>query len=303
MPSRRSLLGSFGVLLTAGCSQQSQADTESPADTSTTTTTTTATSTTTSDKLHIPSQLPWGESTTYDGTEVTPTDAWQQHSVLTLATPDTFGVQDFSGRQILFVTVDIDGSDPVPQPGDFTIDAAGERYIGWTHYEGFGAPYDIRPDERASAYDPTSHDRGGWIGFILPTELDADSPRLLVQFAGESEGATRWPLPDDLTQALNAPTPHIKLDTLELPDTVPASESFDVTLTATNHGKGPGIFRAAVNEAGPQYVGHAVRLSVPSGESRTTSVSIAGSSGTDADTMTIGVVTVRGSFERTVTLE
>lgn len=80
---------------------------------------------------------------------------------------------------------------------------------------------------------------------------------MLVQFADETEGATRWPLPDDVTKALNAPAPHSKLDKLEVPDSVPAGEPFDVTLTARNEGRGDGTFRAAVNEAGPEYMGFA----------------------------------------------
>lgn len=297
MPSRRSVLGSLGVLLTAGCSQQSQADTESPADTSTTTTT----ATTTDDKLHIPSQLPWGESTTYDGTDVTPIDAWRQHSVITLTTPDSFGVQGFDATQLLFVTIAVVGTDPVPQPADFAIDAAGERYPGWTSYRSI-EPHHVRLDNGATAYDP-SKNANGWVAFALPTELDADTPRLRLQFAGAGEGATRWPLPDDLKEALNAPAPHTHLDKLEVPDSVPADEPFDVAITATNHGKGPGTFRAAVNETGPQYAPHAVRLTLESGESRTTTVSISGHVGTGVDQATVDIVTQDQDVTRTLSLE
>lgn len=297
MPSRRSLLGSLGVLLTAGCSQQSQADNQAPADTSTTTTTTT----TTSDKLHVPSQLPWGESTTYDGTDVTPIDAWRQHSVITLTTPDSFGVEDFDATQLLFVTIAVIGTEPVPQPADFAIDAAGERYPGWTSYRSI-EPHHVRLDNGATAYDPPKKPNG-WIAFALPPELGAETPRLRLQFAGPGEGATRWPLPDGVTKMLNAPAPHTKLDQLEVPESAPAGESFDVTLTATNHGKGPGMFRAAVNEAGPQYMAHAVRLSLSAGETRETVVPIAGPRGTDADETTIRIVTTNRTVDRTVTLE
>lgn len=295
MPSRRSVLGTAGALLGAGC-------VGTPAESSTTTTATTLRQSTTDDPVHVPTQLEWGSATTYDGTDVRPTAAWTQHSVITLTTPDSFGVEDVTAKQYCFIAIDVQGTDPVPQPDDFAIDAAGERYDGWTSHDG-SAPYRFRLDMNVTAYDPTADELGGWIGFVLPTELGDDSPRLRVQFAGESEGATRWPLPDDVTQALNAPAPHITLDKLAVPDAVPAGESFEVTLTARNEGRGDGIFRAAVNEAGPQYMAHAVRLPVGAGSSDTTSVSIAGPRGGDVDETTIRVVTTRGRVERTVSIE
>ena len=295
MPSRRSLLGSLGVLLTAGCSQRSQAG-GTP---STKKDTTTAT---TSDTIHAPTRLDWGESTTYDGTSVTPGSAWSQHSVITLTTPDSFGVEAFPGRQLLFVTVAAVGSGPIPRPDDFVIEADGERYPGVLEFEGVRA-HQIRLGNAITPYDPDAPGEGGWIGFRLPTEIDADDPKLSLQFAGESEGATRWPVPAEAADALAAPAPHTHLDKLEVPESVPADESFDVTLTATNEGKGPGVFRAAVNEAGPQYAPNAVRLALEPGESRTTNVTVSGHVGTGADQTTVDIVTQDRDVTRTVALD
>lgn len=296
MPSRRSLLGSLGVLLTAGCSQQSQADNHTPTGTESTSTTTT------SEPIHVPTQLEWGSSTTYDGTTITPNEAWRQHSVVTLATPDSFGVESFTAEQLLFVTVDVDGTDPRPSPEDFTLDAAGERYTGWTSLPDLPS-YRFRLDSPQSAYDPTEDVPGGWIGFRLPAEIDAGTPKLHLQFAGEDEGATRWPLPNDAAEALASPAPHTHIDNFDVPESVPADEPFDVTITATNEGLGPGVFRAAVNEAGPQYAPHAVRLPVESGETRTTSVSISGHVGTGVDKATVDIVTQDRDVSRTVALD
>lgn len=297
MPSRRSLLGSLGVLLTAGCSQQSQADTQAPADTPTTTS-----ASSTSDPIHVPTQLPWGESTTYDGTTVTPTAAVGQHSVITLPTPDSFGVESFTAKQLLFVVVGVEGSDPRPSPDDFTLDAAGERYTGWTSLQDL-PPHRFRLDNHQTSYDPSDDVPGGWIGFRLPAEVDATNPKLRLQFAGENEGATRWPLPEDAATALRSPAPHSHIDKLEVPESVPADDSFDVTITARNDGKGAGVFRAAVNEAGPQYAPHAVRLPLEPGESSTTSVTTSGHIGTGADHATVDIVTQDRDISRTVTLE
>ena len=298
MPSRRSLLGSLGVLLTAGCSQQSQADSQAPADTSTTTRTTT----TTSDTIHAPTRLEWGASTTYDGSTVTATSTWSQHSVITLTTPDSFGARRFDGNQLLFVVIDVDGDDPVPQPGDFAIDVGGERYPGWTSYEGLHT-YRFRLGASNTAYDPEGPTEGGWVGFALPEQLEANGATLRLQFAGETEGATHWPLPAEVRDGLRAPPPEFHLESVETPDSLGASEPAEVTLTASNQGEGSGTFRAAVNEAGPQYMGHAVRVQIPPGERRTASVTIVGPQGTDASSTTVRIVTPDRTVSRTISVE
>lgn len=191
---------------------------------------------------------------------------------------------------------------PTPTPDDFTIDAAGERYTGWTSLEDL-PPYRFRLDNPQTVYDPTDDVPGGWIGFLLPAEIDAATPKLRLQFAGEYEGETRWPLPDDVAAALRSSAPHTHLDKLEVPESVPADESFEVTLTATNEGRGPGIFRAAVNESGPMYAAHAVRIPLEPGESRTASVTISGHIDTGVDQARIVIITQDQDVSRTVTLE
>lgn len=298
MPSRRSLLGSLGVLFTAGCSQQSQADIQAPADTSTTTTTTT----TTSDTIHAPTRLEWGAPTTYDGTTVTATSTWSQHSVFTLTTPDSYGVEAYPGRQLLFVTIDISGDGPIPSPDDFQIEAGGERYPGWVEYEGHRG-YRFRFENRATPFDSEKPQSGGWIGFALPESLDDSDPALRLQFAGESEGATHWPLPTAVQQQLTAPAPDTRLETVDIPDTISEDESFDVTLTAVNDGDGAGTFRAAVNESGPEYWPNAVRLSLEPGNRQTASVTISGHVGTDSPLVRVTVLTADRTSDREIEIE
>lgn len=302
MPSRRSFLATTASLLAAGCSQPSRNAGSNPTDTSTTVTTTASNTTTTEDPIHVPTQLPWQASTTYDGTTITPVDAWRQHSVFVLTTPDTFGVSDASGEQFLFVTVTARGDGPLPEPGDFALAAGGTRYPASTNVAGTDG-YHVRLNDAGTPYSPDGSSASGWLAFTLPTELDASSAKLRLQYAGEAEGATRWPLPKDVAAAVNGPAPHVKLDKLVVPDMVEAGTTAEISLTATNHGDGPGTFRAAVNQVGPAYFSRLLTIDLSTDETGSGAVEMRAPTSTAADEMRLRVVTTEGSIDRTIPIE
>lgn len=290
MPSRRTYLAGFGATLAglAGCLNATR-----PGTTETDTTTHTTGRTTTTDDLTVPKLLSWGEPGTVDGTSVAPVDASVQHSAFYRLTPDTFGVVSFEDRHGLFVTLDVTGDGPRPDPGDFALTVDGSEG-GWTRYGGVpgerfrrGAPYTYGSD------DP------GWVGFDTPAPADVGTARVRVQFGGESEGALRWSLPETVRAALERPAPAFETKSFHAPEAVSPGDPVTVTGTAVNRGDGPGVFRAAVNQTGPMYRPETVAFPLDAGESREWSIVVA-SSTEGVDSISYSVYTPGFSTNGTV---
>lgn len=308
MPSRRAFLAAAALPLATGCLGRRGGS--SPSNSTGTTRTTRATATTTNrsttpaDPIQVPTRLPWSETATVDGTSVAPSDAWHQHSVVHLTSPDTMSVEAFGDRQVLFVQVSVavsaaDG--PVPAPSDFRLDAGDVSVDGRTSVDDFPAQRTL-PDGRHDGGVHSTDEPGGWIVFPLPDGITADEATLSVQFGGENEGQVRWPLPADVLASLRDEPPAFSLESLDVPGIVPPDEPFEVVFAVSNDG-GPGVFRAAVNELGPMYAPHPVRLAVDAGGAASASVDIDTHVRSGSDEVRIEVVTTRRSVTRTVRVQ
>jgi hypothetical protein len=122
--------------------------------------------------------------------------------------------------------------------------------------------------DRGTPYTSGEGDTG-WVGFAAPDSVTDSDLRLRVQFGGETEGAVRWPLPEDAAAALRSPPPEFVVTSFDVPETVSSSEPVTVSATVENRGDGAGTFRAAFNELGPMYRPNRVELDLAPGESKT----------------------------------
>lgn len=301
MPTRRTFLISAGAVpLLAGCLGQREASKSQPS-TTTGTSTPTATPSTTSivPESPPPTQQTWGPSATIDGTTVTADEVWVQHTTLSLAGADQMDVARFGDRQLLFVSVSVVPEGPVPTVSDFNVAVGETRATGYTDV-GDMQSYRIAPDNGGRGKDYSSDTPDGWLAFSLPTSLsDIENATFSVRSGTKTEDQIQWPVPDSIIGSLRASPPALTLEAVDVPDTVAPDEPFDVTVTVANAG-GPGVFRAAVNETGPLYAPHPVRMAIDAQEKRSTSISIDTHVRSDTKKVQFRLVTTDKSVDRTV---
>lgn len=288
MPSRRAYLATSAAALAAlaGCTES--VGTPNPEPTSTETPTTPA------EPSSESTPLSWGETTTIQGTDVTPRAVAVQDSAFYLATPDTLGVLSFDDRQAVIVAVSVDG-EPRPAPDDFTLGIE-DPVPGWVTYDDVSG---TQFRERGAIYD-SDQDGTGWIGFDAPKPIATDDPRLRVQLGDEATEPVRWSLPDYATGRLQEP-PAFACDDVSAPDAVARDEPIEVSVRVSNEGAGVGRFRAALNETGPAYRFETVETDLGPGNSREVTGVISTHVGSqDVDQVSFAFRSPCGDFERTV---
>ncbi|MFC3477955.1 hypothetical protein [Halobacterium litoreum] len=287
MPSRRDYLagGAAALAAVAGCAESGSPASEP---------TSAEPSTTADASTSAPTRLSWGETTTVQGTSVTPRAVAVQDSAYYLATPDTLDVLSFDDRQAVFAAVSVDGESR-PAPGDFALDIE-DAVPGWVTY---GDVSGSEFWERAASYDPGENGIG-WVGFDAPKSVATDDPRLRVQFGDESGAPVSWSLPDYATGRLREP-PKFACADFSAPESVASDEPIEVSVRVSNEGAGVGRFRGALNEAGPAYRFETVKIDVGPGESREVTGFLDTHVGSqDVDRVSFAFRTPCGDFERTV---
>ncbi|MEE6210808.1 hypothetical protein U3A55_11660 [Salarchaeum sp. III] len=288
MPSRRDYLGGGAAALAAlaGCVESGPGPASEPTSADTSTTADASTS--------EPTRLPWRETTTVQGTDVTPRAVAVQDSAYYLATPDTLDVLSFDDRQAVIAAVSVNG-EPRPAPSDFSLGIE-DDVPGWVAYD------DVSGSEfweRGAVYDA---DRNGtsWVGFDAPKPVATDDPRLRVQFGDESDEPVSWSLPNYITGRLQEP-PNFECTDFSAPESVASDEPIEVSVRVTNEGAGIGRFRAALNETGPAYRFETVKIDIGPGESQEVTGFLDTHVGSqDVDRVSFAFRTPCGDFERTV---
>ncbi|WP_231185533.1 hypothetical protein [Haladaptatus sp. DYF46] len=274
-PSRRDALRLGGGVLTllAGCTTDSNRQTD-PATTTGTTMTDSKATTTTSD------------GTTTAATDATVTNVETTPALLVMNSPDSTGTYGERDEQFVIVTVESDGS--LPDRDEFTLEADGTSYVQpsvrdrWVQGDG----YSVVPDNHLS--------------FSVPKPLDATGVSLRwkddTYWIGKTALRTLRRPPTDFSVEASAPKP--------------VTESDDVTLTLTveNTGEVAGTFVGALNRSGPNVAYTpvtAVSFEIEAGESTTWSHSYETDDYVAEDelTMTYHLDWRDGSRSRTIRIE
>lgn len=262
MPAgRRAFLTSIGAAATglAGCLDGG----ESPGSP-------TRTSTANPSDTAAPDAVTLGDSVSIDGVTVTVSTLVAAHSVRYLSAPDAIDVISTSDDQFAFVDVSVDeGSSP---PRRFWLVADGTSY--GPGIEGLGP---ARADAPVTGRRYGESTPQGFLDFRVPAPLDAESvavvlggdgPERTDVRPGPADVVARWSVPSAAATPLRSPPPAFS-SSVDAPDSVPATEPIPVTLTVTNEGDGPGVFRAAINHQGPRYGVAVIDRSLAAGESIT----------------------------------
>lgn len=206
---------------------------------------------------------------------------------------DTLAVAG-ADAQYAFATVEADGAHP-PKPGDFALRLDGERATTGTYYVGPVSPTNPRGmviRGLGEAYAPSMGTARGWVGFVLPPTVDAESGSLVLDASGSSAlpSGVSTDLPEDALADLTAPAPDFSLDTLGI-ERRNGGDAFTVRLTVSNRGGRDETFRGCVNVA--VAASTAIEIAVPAGESKTWTHSLGGDAGG-----TVSVDTVAGGTEK-----
>jgi hypothetical protein len=267
MPSRRAYLCTLGTLGLAGCTDSRTAETPTASPTNTATGTATA-------------------EPTQERPTVELTAASVAYSVRYVVNYDHNGIYTAEDRQFVFLTVDADN----PRSA-FSLVADGGSFPATTFRD--GEPHYLGASKRAYRRDgdPYEPGRSGWLCFVVPDHLDS-MPTLRLD---GDEGTWEWPV-EGLKRA-TMPPPAWEFEA-SIPERVPPNATFDIEVSATNVGEGPGRFRGAVNFKNLSYHPETVGLSLAPGESGTAPVEA--ESGDAGQTFTYGVRTAAGDIELAV---
>jgi len=283
MPSRRRLLrlGSAALVGLAGCIGRETART------GTDTPTPTAPPPRTGGPTPTTRERAFGET---GPNGIIPVDATVQSAVRHLQNTDHNGIM--AGEEwYLFVAVEPEGGGP--EPADFRLRTPSKLH------EPFAVENDRRRQQIAyvngDAYEPN---RPGWLLFTVPYDERPERAWLTLD-------RTEWPLPESATERLRAEPPAFDLRRVEVPESPPHDEPFDVTLRVGNDG-GSGTFRAAFNYTAPLYYPRGVRADIEAGATRDVPVTVdihtSGPGSESGDTVAANVVSAGGDDEWSVTL-
>ena len=205
-----------------------------------------------------------------------------------LETPDTLGVEADEGTQFAFVLVR--PRTDTPRPSDLALVADGRHFWGTLAPGDVGGPR--RLAELGSVYRAEDA-RAGWVAFEVPNPLDADEVALTYDGRDRSLG-------ESVVSALRAPPADFELTSFEAPERVARGASFAVSAGVENVGEGDGVFRASLNELGPEYGPHRTSVAVPAGERRERAWTVGTSDSPDAERVRLGLDSVAGDREATV---
>lgn len=226
-PSRRAFLGTAaGFLGVAGCLGRDPGSTPS------------ATTTATPPATQTPATV--GAERTVDGVPVTVSNLSVQDSVLYLDSPDSMAVATREDER--YVLVSVSGSESGPPPEAFSLVVDGDRYPGRVDEAGIGI--DVR--DRGAKYDPSFGTDSGWVAFLVPPELDAETGRVTVTDGGETAA---WRLDRDVLERLRRPKARFELRETEIPEAV-RRDPVTARVVAENVSEVAGTFRGVLNVAG-----------------------------------------------------
>ena len=175
--------------------------------------------------------------------------------VVTLNTPDSYGVYGGRSSQYVVVEVAVDSPDEHP-PGSFAVEADG-TYDATTDIGdggGFLADFD-------TAYGNRGSEESGWLAFSLPKPLEGETAALTWEDASHEFG-------EAALERLRRPPASFDVR-FEAPDAVTPGETVTATVTVKNTGDIDGTFVGALNRVGPRIAyapEAAIVLDVPSGE-------------------------------------
>jgi hypothetical protein len=247
MPSsRRAFLGSLGAALPglAGClDAPTDGDAGSPTDAGTT-----------PPPTATPADATLGDTVAVGDVSVTLSTLVTAHSVRYLTAPDAVGVTGAGDDQFVFVDVAVRGEGRPPAAEQFAFLADGDRYV-----PGIEAVGPARVDAPVSGLAYGDATREGFLAFRVPAPLDADDVAVVL------EDAARWAVPPSAATPLRSPPPAFAAS-VEVPDSVAATDPVPVRLDVTNEGPGSGVFRGAINHQGPLYSVETFDVEVPAGE-------------------------------------
>ena len=283
MPSRRAVLASVAASV-AGCLGARRSDAPTTGTDTPTATPTTAPPTTAPPAKTPPTVEP----------DASLEAAHVQHSVLYLSAPDAFGVAAAEGRQYVFVPA------TGTSPERFAL-VADESHAASARLFGGPATTVAWPDETARIRLPSPEQPDGWLLFEVPAPLGGDAAE--VRWS-DGESSETWAFDDARVAALTAAPPSVSVEAVEAPDEVEADEPFDVVVTAENGGDGDGVFRGALNRAGPMYGATPLREPIEAGGRATVRRRVSYRANTDlnAAELRFSVVAPGETFERTVAL-
>lgn len=260
----------------------------------------TATPTATTDRG--PGELTFGQGFSENGVQAVPKDATVQHSVLYETDGGALDVHAADGRQYLFMTVQTGGSPGIdlPSPSDFLVSHAdGEARA--TQSVGSISPDRLRPDDREAVYDIAAErevtEIEGWLAFPVPAVGEFEAALLELEPSEPGRPAATWNLSQGTKAALGAAAPAPVVESVMVPDSVPAGEPASVSVIARNDGDGLGRLRLGLNVDGA--AARSVRVDVPAGETTTWEGDL---EVPDAGTVTVEVRSAGDRFERTVTV-
>jgi len=116
-----------------------------------------------------------------------------------------------------------------------------------------------------------------YLAFEVPSPLSTANPRIRYEGAAESTPST-WPLPEAATERLAAPEPAFELDSIDVPESVSAGETLNVSLTATNVSDTDGHLLASVHWPTERIAdddeSHLIERTVPAGETVTATLDL-----------------------------
>ena len=176
--------------------------------------------------------------------------------VVTLNTPDSYGVYGGRSNQYVIVEVAVDSPDEHPL-GSFAVEADG-TYDATTDIGdggGFLADFD-------TAYGNRGSEESGWLAFSLPKPLESETAALMW------EGASHE-FDEAALERLRRPPASFDVR-FEAPGAVSPGETVTATVTVKNTGDVDGTFVGALNRIGPNVAyapEAAIVLDVLSGES------------------------------------
>jgi hypothetical protein len=246
-PSRRAVLGAATTALVAGCLSSDTGTDESeptPATSAAPTATTAAT----------PAAV--GTEQTVGGVPVTLSNLAVQDSVLLLH-DDTMSLATRDGERYVLVSVAVSEAESAPPPTAFSLLVDGEA-AETTEFRGSLDGYGPR-------YDPSYTGDEGYLPFVVPTDVDADTARLVVEHEGET---TAWRVGASALNALSRPKAAFELRAVDLPSQVRPDEHVSVRVAAENVSDVVGVFRGVLNVANlsAAYVPYAFEVDADPGE-------------------------------------
>lgn len=201
---------------------------------------------------------------------------------------DAVGVEADEGVQFAFVRVR--PRTDSPRPSDLAL-VADDR-----HFWGTLAPGDVggprRLTDLGSVYQ-AGDGSAGWVAFEVPNPLDAEAVALTYDGRRRSLG-------ESMVSALRAPPADFELTGFDAPARVDRGVSFEVSVEVENVGEGDGVFRASLNELGPEYGPHRSSVAVPAGERRERTWIVGAPDSSDADRVNLELDSVAGDREATV---